>query len=350
MTKQHRELMSIGLTLFIVYMTLMIVHRFIPSMIWAVIIVISTYPVYRRLCSMFGQRRGLIAFFLTAFIGLFLLLPLSWLITLLVKETQIFFTYIQHLNQHGGEAPEVLIKIPVFGTHLANYWNAHIGKPGLIRELVGNLHMTAAPLSYYVKQIGIDLAHRGVQLGFTLITLFFFYRDAEILTFQVNRVGEYCLGNRWQRYANGLPRALRATVNGTILVGLGVGVIMGLCYLFVGFPAPTLFGFLTAIASMIPFAVPIVFAIVALVLFAGGQLIGSLVVIICGTLVMFISDHFIKPTLIGGAIKLPFLAVLFGILGGVETMGLLGLFAGPMVMVLFITLWYEPWAQESAIH
>jgi predicted PurR-regulated permease PerM len=56
---------------------------------------------------------------------------------------------------------------------------------------------------------------------------------------------------------------------------------------------------------------------------------------------MFVADHFIKPVLIGGAIQLPFLAVLFGILGGVETLGLLGLFVGPVIMVLFITLWYE---------
>ena len=56
---------------------------------------------------------------------------------------------------------------------------------------------------------------------------------------------------------------------------------------------------------------------------------------------MFVADHFVKPVLIGGAIKLPFLAVLFGILGGVENFGILGLFIGPMIMVLFITLWYE---------
>ncbi|MCA0404481.1 MAG: AI-2E family transporter, partial [Proteobacteria bacterium] len=87
---------------------------------------------------------------------------------------------------------------------------------------------------------------------------------------------------------------------------------------------------------------PVVFVVIALFLFAGGSMIGALIVLIWGTLVMFIADHFVKPVLIGGAIKLPFLAVLFGILGGVETLGLLGLFVGPIVMVLFITLWQEP--------
>ena len=81
---------------------------------------------------------------------------------------------------------------------------------------------------------------------------------------------------------------------------------------------------------------------VAMILFAYGGMFGAIAVLVWGTLVMFVADHFIKPVLIGGAIELPFLAVLFGILGGVETLGILGLFVGPIIMVLFVTLWQEP--------
>ena len=116
---------------------------------------------------------------------------------------------------------------------------------------------------------------------------------------------------------------------------------MGICYVLVDFPAPTLVGFVTAMAAMVPFVVPVVFTIVALILLAKGSLIAAIVVIVWGTVVMFVADHFVKPSLIGGAIQLPFLVVLFGILGGVETLGLLGLFIGPIIMVLFITLWQE---------
>ncbi len=81
-------------------------------------------------------------------------------------------------------------------------------------------------MSYYVKEIGYSLAHRSVQMGFTLLTLFFFYRDGDKLLLQISQIGEYCLGKRWFRYADRVPRALRATVNGTIVVGLGVGILM----------------------------------------------------------------------------------------------------------------------------
>lgn len=186
-----------------------------------------------------------------------------------------------------------------------------------------------------------------MHLGFTLLTLFFFYRDGDRIIAQIHTIGEICLGKRWSRYADRLPSALRGTVNGTIVVGIAVGVLMGVCYALVGLSAPALTGFITAVAAMIPFVVPLVFAVVALVLFAGGSMAAALIVIIWGTFVMFVADHFVKPVMIGGSIQLPFLAVLFGILGGVETLGLLGLFVGPIAMVLFITLWQEP--QSSAL-
>lgn len=342
MNKQHKELISIGLTVGIVLFTLFIIHKFIPSIIWAAIIVIATYPLYEKWRYFFGPWQDLSALVFTFLIGFLLIFPLFWLLKILIKEIQLFINFLQQINTVGGAAPEFLKNIPLLGEESVKYWDENIGKPGNIKSLLSNLHLNITPTSHYIKLIGFNLAHRSVQVGFTLLTLFFFYRDGDKLLPQVHRIGELCLEERWFRFSDRLPRALRATVNGTIVVGLGVGVLMGVCYALVSFPAPVLMGFITALAAMIPFVVPVIFIIVALVLFATGSVIGGISVLVWGTLVMFVSDHFIKPVLIGGAIELPFLAVLFGILGGVETLGLLGLFLGPMVMVLFVTLWQEP--------
>lgn len=348
MNENHKELISMSLTIAIVVFALFIIHRFIPSMVWAAIIVIATYPLYSRWQRFFGDYSNLSALLFTTILVLLVLLPLSWLVSVLIKEFQLFLTYLQTVNRNGGKAPAFLEQFPsMVANDLITYWNANIGQPGSVKHFLSNLHLSLTPASYYIKQVGSNLAHRGFQFGFTFLTLFFFYRDGSKLFQQISQVGEFCLGKRWYRYADKLPSALRATVNGTVVVGLGVGILMGLCYFFVGFPAPTLTGFITAFAAMIPFVVPVIFIIVALALVSAGSMIGAIVVVIWGTLVMFVADHFIKPVLIGGAIELPFLAVLFGVLGGVETLGLLGLFVGPIVMVLFITLWQEP--QDSIL-
>lgn len=341
MNANHKELISIGLTVGIVGFAIFIIHRFIPSLVWAGIIVIATYPLYKHWRRLFGAKHNVAALLFTLILVFILIIPFSWLVSVLVQESQLFINYLQLINREGGQAPAFIQQIPFVGHEVVTYWDKNIGHPGSLKYLLSNLPLSLAPASYYLKLVGANLAHRSFQVGFTLLSLFFFYRDGDALFQQINHVGEFCLGARWFRYADRLPAALRATVNGTIAVGIGVGVLMGACYALIDFPAPTLMGFITSFAAMIPFIVPIVFGIIAAILFFNGSLIAAIVVIVWGTLVMFVADHFVKPVLIGGATQLPFLAVLFGILGGVETLGLLGLFVGPIVMVLFVTLWYE---------
>ncbi|PJD91484.1 MAG: AI-2E family transporter [Legionella sp.] len=341
MNQNHKELISMSLSVFIVFFSLYIIHRFIPSLVWATIVVITTYPLYLRWKKLLKSRDNLAAFLFTSFLALLLLLPLSWLLSVLVKEFQLFLTYVKQINRLGGEAPSFFQELPMIGDNMVAYWDEHIGQPGNVKSFLSNLHISLTPTSYYIKEVGGSVFHRGVQVGFTLLSMFFLYRDGHILDKQLNHVGHALLGERWYRFSSKLPAALRATVNGTIVVGVGVGILMGICYGLIGVPAPTLLGIFTAFAAMIPFVVPLVFGIVALILLHHGAMISAVIVIIWGTVVMFVADHFIKPLLIGGATQLPFLAVLFGILGGLETMGILGLFVGPMVMVLFVTLWNE---------
>lgn len=67
----------------------------------------------------------------------------------------------------------------------------------------------------------------------------------------------------------------------------------------------------------------------------------AVVVAALGFIVVFVAEHFVRPVLIGGSTRLPFLLVLFGILGGAETFGLIGLFVGPALMTVLTMLWAE---------
>ena len=140
---------------------------------------------------------------------------------------------------------------------------------------------------------------------------------------------------------------MRGTVSGLVLVGLGEGVLLGIAYAVAGVPHPVLLGALTAIAAMVPFAAPLVFGAAALLLLAAGSLAAAAGVFGFGMVVLFLADHLIRPALIGGATRLPFLWVLLGILGGVEALGLLGLFVGPAVMAVLVLLWRDAAGEES---
>src|SRR3990167_5737841 len=102
MNENHKELLNIGLTLTIVGITLYITHRFIPSLVWGGIIVIATYPLYKRWRIFFGNYHTVSALLFTFLLCLVFLLPLSYLVSVLIKELQLLINYLQHINQDGG--------------------------------------------------------------------------------------------------------------------------------------------------------------------------------------------------------------------------------------------------------
>ena len=348
LTENHRTLLSMLLTAIIICISIFVVHRFIPSLLWAGIIMMMTYPLYLKWHKICRFNDMWSAFSFTTLVSLIIFFPLLWLISVVLHESHTFINYLIAINNKGIPPPELLRSLPGVGHELNDFWlNNHFDKADGLKSYLSKLNIDISSISFYAKTVGVVVVHKSVQIGFTLLSLFFFYRDGEILIKQVDKVGSNCLGKRWSHFVDQLPNALSGTVNGTVLVGLGVGIIMGLVYWILGFPAPTLAGFFTSLAAMIPFVVPVIFIIVAFVIWLSGSLLKAFILLLIGTVVMFIADHFVKPVLIGGTTQLHFLAVLFGLLGGVETLGLIGLFLGPMIMVLFMTLWRELQHEEE---
>jgi predicted PurR-regulated permease PerM len=118
-------------------------------------------------------------------------------------------------------------------------------------------------------------------------------------------------------------------------------------YAFAGAPHPILFGAVTGVFAMIPFAAPVVFGAVALLLASQNSLGAAIGVLVSGSVVLFVADHFVRPVIIGEGAKLPFLWVLLGILGGVESFGLIGIFLGPALMATLVAVW-RSWVAERA--
>jgi predicted PurR-regulated permease PerM len=195
------------------------------------------------------------------------------------------------------------------------------------------------------RNYGGRLVHGAVNFGFTLLALFFLYRDGPELSGKLLGLANRVFGPHGERVARQMVASVHGTVDGLVLVGLGVGIVLGVAYFVAGVPHPALLGTITAGAAMVPLAAWVVLGVACLMVLAAGKTISAAVLAVFGVIVIFSADHFVRPVLIGGATKLPFLWVLLGILGGVETFGLLGLFLGPAIMAALILLWRE-WVGE----
>ena len=143
-------------------------------------------------------------------------------------------------------------------------------------------------------------------------------------------------------------KSLHGVIDGLVLVGFAEGFVMGVAFAITGVPNATILGALTIIAGMIPLGATLIFTGGALFLCQQDHLMMAFGLMVCGLLTTTIVDHIVRPILIGNATKLHFILVLFGVLGGFETMGLLGLFIGPTIMSAVVFLWRN-WLESPVI-
>lgn len=320
-----------------------VAQRFFLPLAWGAILCIATWPLYVRIVKACGQRPLLGALATVGCVAIVFIIPLLLFTQQAIRQAPAVAELVERANTQGLAAPEWLGRIPMIGSAVNDWWASTLAQPHGLSHLIaqgaqGSMHSAREML----HRFGAEMLHRTIDVGIAFVFLFFFYKDGAALMRQVTTIGERCVGDeRWTLYAAKVPAAIRATVNGLVLVGLAEGVLLGIGYQVAGLPSAALWAAASGILGIIPFGAPLVFLSVAALLFTQGNPAAAIGIAIWGLVILFVADHFVRPKMIGTATKLPFLAVLIGILGGVEVLGLVGLFLGPVAMTLFVTLWNE---------
>jgi predicted PurR-regulated permease PerM len=320
---------------------------FLSALAWAVIFAIALWPLYRRVrarCSGYAPGSLLPALFTVA-VALIFIVPLSLVGVQFASDARGAAEWLRSAQQNGIAEPEWLHHLPAFQAPTDAWWQENLADPGAAKELVERV--TLGHVVDASRIIATELGRRLVSFAFTLVTLFFLFKEGDAVTEQMRRLACRIFGPSGERIGRQMIVSVRGTVDGLVLVGLGEGVVLGIVYAVAGVPDATVFGSITAVAAIIPFGAPLIFSIAALWLAVRGSIAWGLAVLGAGTVVLFFADHVVRPVLIGGATKLPFIWVLLGILGGLEMWGLIGLFLGPAIMAALILLWRE-WAGEAA--
>ena len=324
---------------------LWILRPFVAALAWAVIIAIAVWPLFERLNrALAGPGRPVLApLAMTLLIGLIFILPFALVARELVRDVGGILAHLAALRRSGVPMPDWLPQLPGFGRTFAQWWQANLADPQAMQDLLGRAYGRIPTET--IREFGGEIIHRLALFGFTLLTLFFLFRDGADLGRQLIGLSDRVLGPGGERVGRHMVAAVHGTLNGLVLVGLAEGVALGAAYWLAGLPHPVSVGALTGVLAAIPFAAPVVFGAAALYLFAVGSRLAAGAVLAFGFVVVFIADHAVRPFVIGGAARLPFLWVLLGILGGLESFGFLGLFLGPMTMAALISLWRD-WTQN----
>jgi predicted PurR-regulated permease PerM len=206
--------------------------------------------------------------------------------------------------------------------------------------------------SFLVSQaadIAKNLAAFVVDFFLTTFALFFFFRDGARMLGAIRGFLPMEPEHKDMLLAR-LYETLSAVVQGTLAVAALQGVLLGLGLAVLGVPFAVLVGCAAAFSALLPVGATGVWGPVAFYLAVSGSLWRAILLAAWGTLVIGVVDNLIRPLIIGERAEIPTLLLFFGILGGLQAYGLLGVFLAPVVIamvVAFFRIYRERYSSTS---
>lgn len=319
-----------------------VMSRILPGVLWAFVLAIALWPSFLKLRSWRASRRWQrvgAPLLLTLLIAVLVAAPLTFAAVEVVRESESFMIWMNDVRGSGLPVPPAVSQVPWVGGLLGSWWQSNLATPDAAAGFFASLGPRS--LLGLTRNFGPEVLHRALLFGITLLTLFFLFRDGEALADRVLPLAEKTFGARSRQIAEHVIDAVHGTVDGLVLVGFAEGLVIGLGYGLTGVPHPIAFAIATSIVAAIPFGAPLIFCLAALLLIGLGKVLAGIGLAIFGFLIVFVTDHVVRPAVIGGAARIPFLLVLLGILGGLSSLGLVGLFVGPALMAVFVAVWRD---------
>jgi len=312
----------------------LVLRPFLVPMVWAAIGAYVTWPLYARARARL-RRPTLTAGLFTLSVLVLIGIPIGWFIVALADQgTALARVTIEWLHA-GAPLPE---------------W---LGSNAWVQRQIEALRSLAMPtdVTPYLAGIGRQLSNTLVALGgglarnvfafaVTLVGLFTLYVNGEGLLRHARRILAAFYPTTSPQFLEEVGGVVRAVVFGLIGTAIAQGILAGIGLAIFAVPFPVALGALTAILSFVP-AGPVFVWGGAVVWLLMGNSTGAAVGMGLWGLVMVSSlDNVLRPLLISrsGTIRIPFLVVFFGVLGGLMAFGLLGLFLGPVVLSVAFTL------------
>ena len=327
----------IGLVVVTTLVFLWLIGDFFQPVFWAAVLTILFRPVYRRINVALQGRERLASALTLVVILLVVIVPLFLIGMAVVQEAARLVERVasgevdvQGSVEQAEEAlPAVIEYLEGFGIDVDRIRQGLSGA-----AVAGSQYVASRALA-----IGQDALRFGVLFFVMLYLLFFLLKDGgRILTAIIKALP---LGDRRERRLfSKFAEVSRATIKGTLVVGVVQGGLGGLAFWALGIDAAVFWGIVMTVLSLLPaIGAALVWIPAAAILLATGSYIKGLVLIVLGTFVISLVDNFLRPILVSRDTEMPDYLVLIATLGGLTAFGISGFVIGPVIASLFLTVW-----------
>jgi predicted PurR-regulated permease PerM len=322
----------------------LVLYPFFSALLWAAILVFTTWPVSEWLRVHLRLGRGGAAVLMVTLTAIVLVLPLALAAPGGASDVNHLHTVIENALRGGlPDAPQWVFDIPVVGPSIGNLWDRWSADITALGE-------SLRPYFGIVLEGGLSLllgiAHGVLLFVLALFAAFFFYLYGEPLAVRLRIIMHRIAGAQADR----LILVTGATVRGVVYGILGTAIVQGILTAFglwvAGVPRPVLLGAVAGFLAVLPIGAPLVWIPASVWLLTDGHVARGIFLAVYGVVAVSGADHVIRPWFISRGAQLPFLLTVLGVLGGALAFGLLGIFLGPVLLGIGFTLVNE-WAHAA---
>jgi len=318
---------------------LFVLKPFLPAILFAAAVVISSWPLYLRLLTAMRGRRTPAALTMTLSLTLLVIIPLAIVAYNLADDVATTFGRMRYALEHGELLPPEWIRdIPFLGDTIDAY----------LRELVASREQMLAlaqrmiePARHWLLAGGLMLGTGVVQMSLAAFVSFFLYRDGKALLAVLAVMMAKVMGEGAETVSDTISQTTRGVMYGLLGTALAQGLVAAVGFAMAGVPAVPLLSVLVFVLSLVPVGPPLVWGSATVWLFAQGETGWGIFMVLWGTFLISGVDNVVRPMLISRGTSLPFLLTLLGVLGGVIAFGFVGMFIGPVLLAVGYSLMSE---------
>ncbi len=342
--RRLRQYAQLAAVLIIVVGCYLVLHPFIPAVLFAAVVCSATWPLYVLLRKALWGRAELAALAMTLLLILLVIGPTVLLAASLADDVTTMAEAAKvMLNAGPIKPPDWVREIPMVGQLLADYWQRLASSGDSLSTLSKSL---LGPVRSFLVGTGKAAGEGLLQLVLASFIGFFFYRDGETLIIAVRKGLDQIAGGRGQEFLETIDNSVTGAVSGIFGTALAQALVAMIGFVIAGVPAAFLLSMATFFLSIVPIGPPLIWGGATVWLVYEGQVAWAVFMAAWGFFGISAIDNLVKPYLISRSSKLPMLLIVLGVVGGVVAFGFIGLFIGPPVLAIGLTL-LQGWIGRS---
>lgn len=335
--------LGLVLLLLLVLGCVFILTPFLKAIFLAITLCVSTWSLFRRTERLLGGRQTAAALFMMLVIAGLLVLPLIALGANLADDVARLNGAVHSAVERGLPPPGWLGRLPLVGREAERMWLQVSQEGAGIRP---HLAPYVGPLREWALRQGASLLSGTLQVGFAIVLTFFLYRDGAYverrLEWAMSRVG----GWRARHVLKAAAATIKSVVNGVLGTALVQGILLGFSFWLAGVPGAIVLGAVGVILALLPMGLALLWLPAGLWLMSDGHTGWAVFVMAWNGLLVGSLDNVLRPYLISRGIRMPMVLILLGVLGGLLTFGIVGVFLGPVLLAVAYTL-FQDWGHPD---